>query len=74
VEKDAIRRQRAWIARPFMQTHSKPQALPKDPSAAGAPRIDASIRDSVRILAEIITQLAERIELLEARETLRAAT
>jgi hypothetical protein len=30
-------------------------------------RSDASVRDSVRILAEIVTQLNERIEILEAR-------
>jgi len=33
-------------------------------------RSDASIRDTLRVLSEVVTQLAERIELLEARELL----
>ena len=31
----------------------------------------SSLRDSVRVLSEVIGQLAERIDLLEAREALR---
>jgi hypothetical protein len=51
--------------------------LPTPPSPAKlkalAPRSDASVRDSVRILSEIVAQLSERIELLEARELLQRA-
>jgi hypothetical protein len=56
-----------------MQTHSTPRSAQKSEPSAGKPfaaRADASIRDSVRVLAEIVAQLSERIELLEAREAL----
>jgi hypothetical protein len=56
-----------------MRALSSPESPPKLRPAATKPfgaRPDASIRDTVRILAEVITQLSERIELLEARELL----
>jgi hypothetical protein len=40
------------------------------PTRLSAVRSDTSIRDSVRVLTEVVTQLSERIELLEARELL----
>ena len=57
-----------------MRTLSTPEPPPKTKPAEAPPvavRSDASIRDSVRVLAEIVTQLSERIEILEARELLR---
>jgi hypothetical protein len=49
--------------------HDLSPPRPPRPSGAAAfsVRSDASVRDSVRILAEIVTQLNERIEILEAR-------
>ena len=37
------------------------------------PRHDASILERLRVLSEIVTQLSERIEVLEARESLNRA-
>jgi hypothetical protein len=51
-----------------MRTLPTPAHLPTRTSAS--PRSDASIRDSVRVLAEVVNQLSERIEVLEARELL----
>ena len=52
--------------------HDQSPPRPPRPSAAApfSVRSDASVRDSVRVLAEIVTQLSERIEVLEARERL----
>ena len=48
-----------------------PQPKLRPPAArAFTTRPDASVRDSVRVLAEVVMQLSERIELLEARELL----
>jgi hypothetical protein len=48
---------------------------PSNPASAApfSVRSEASVRDSVRILAEIVTHLNERIELLEARDVLHRA-
>jgi hypothetical protein len=54
-----------------MQAMSTFQSTSRLRGPASKPsRPDASLRDTVRVLAEVITQLAERIELLEARELL----
>ena len=41
------------------------------PAPSAGPTEVSSLRDSVRVLSEVIGQLAERIDLLEAREALR---
>ena len=46
---------------------------PKRSTKTPALRADASVRDSVRVLTEIVTQLSERIEVLEARDLLNRA-
>jgi len=45
---------------------------PTEPDAVRK-RPDVSIRDSVRLLSEVVTQLSERIDILEARELLSRA-
>lgn len=42
------------------------------PAAAAGPADIATLRDSVRVLSEVVGQLAERVELLETSESLRA--
>jgi hypothetical protein len=41
------------------------------PAVAAAPSEVSALRDSVRVLSEVVRHLAERIEVLETRETLR---
>ncbi len=41
------------------------------PAAAAAQSEISALRDSVRVLSEVVSHLAERIEVLETRETLR---
>jgi len=57
-----------------MSALSHDQSPPRPPHPSNAMpfsvRSDASVRDSVRVLAEVVAQLSERIELLEARELL----
>jgi hypothetical protein len=50
----------------------QPKLRPPGPKAFST-RSDASVRDSVRVLAEVVMQLSERIELLEARDLLSRA-
>ena len=38
--------------------------------AAAQPEVSA-LRDSIRVLSEVVSHLAERVEVLEARESLR---
>ncbi len=56
-------------ARNPMRTFSQltPTSTTRKPFAE---RSDASLRDSVRILRELVMQMSERIELLETRELL----
>ncbi len=56
-------------------SHDQSSPRPPHPSKAApfSVRSDASVRDSVRVLAEIIKQLGERIEILEARDLLYRA-
>jgi hypothetical protein len=57
-----------------MQTHPSQRPASELPAGnARTTRSDASIRDSVRILAETVIHLAERVELLEARAALHRA-
>ncbi len=41
------------------------------PAVAAAPSEVSALRDSIRVLSEVVSHLAERIEVLETRETLR---
>ena len=53
------------------EEHMATLILPKRvPATDLSSRSDVSVRDSVRVLNEIIVQLTERIELLEASERL----
>jgi hypothetical protein len=41
------------------------------PAVAAAPSEVSALRDSIRVLSEVVSHLAERIEVLETRESLR---
>jgi hypothetical protein len=59
-----------------MQSMPTPERPPNVRPAVSKPtaiRSNASVRDSVRVLTEVVSHLNERIELLEARELLYRA-